>query len=92
MPGVTDDQRIEPLSRTPEELCLRERQPGRRPRACAPLVRVLLPDGDVALAHLDARASKRRDHLRISRVIAFVRAEVENAHFARPGLVSALAP
>src|SRR2546429_6094070 len=86
MPGVTDDQRIEVLPGTPEEARLGERQPGRRSRACAPLVRVSLPDGDVALADLDAGAAKRRDHLRVSRIVALVRAEVEDAHFARMGL------
>ena len=90
--GVTDDQRIEICSRTPEELCLRKRQAGSRPCTCPPFVRVSVPDGDVALTHLDAGAAERRDHLRISRVVAFVRAEVEDAHFARPGLLCSPAP
>src|SRR6266516_6644875 len=92
MPGVTDDQRIEVLPGTPEEARLGERQPCRRSRACAPLVGVSLPDGDVALADLDAGAAKRRDHLRVSRVVALVRAEVEDAHFARMGLDSMRGP
>ena len=88
MPGVTDDQRIEVLPRAPEEPRLGERQPGRRLRACAPLVRVSLPDGDVALADRDAGTAKSRDHLRVSRIVALVRAEVEDAHFARVDLAS----
>src|SRR2546430_17685940 len=92
MPGVTDDQRIEVLPGTPEEARLGERQPGHRSRACAPLVRVSLPDGDVALADLDAGAAKRRDHLRVSRVVALVRAEGEDGHFVRMGLATQRAP
>ena len=87
MPGVS--RRIsasKSLPRAPEEPRLGERQPGRRLRACAPLVRVSLPDGDVALADRDAGTAKRRDHLRVSRIVALVRAEVEDAHFARVDL------
>ena len=39
-----------------------------------------LPDPHVALVDLDARPPKARDHLRVARVVALVRPEVENSH------------
>ncbi len=58
-------------------------QPRRGARAGRPVVPPPLPDADVPLDHLDAGAAQARDHLRVARVVALVRPEVEDPQAQR---------
>jgi len=89
MSGITDYQDVEVFVRAPQKPRLGERKPGRRLCAGPPLVRVRFPDRDVPLDDVDACASQRRDHLSVPRVVALVRAEVEDAQRFRSPFVSA---
>ena len=76
--GVADDHRVVALGRPPEQTKLRPREAQRRCRACAPRVARSLPHRLVPFDDLDTRAAQARDHLRVARVVALVRSEVEN--------------
>ena len=76
--GVADDHGVVALARPTEQAKLRAREPQRRRRARAPRVARSLPHGLVPLDDLDACAAQARDHLRVARVVALVRSEVED--------------
>src|SRR6185369_3230537 len=54
----------------------------------AEAVAASFPDPDVVLEHLDARSAQARDHLRVPRVVALVRPEVESTHQPRRGYLA----
>src|SRR5262249_39459045 len=86
MAGIAHDERVELPGGPAAWLGFGKNQPRRGTGPGPPIVSAALPNGDMALAHLDAGIPERRDHLRVPRVVALVGAEVEDAHVAgRPG-------
>ena len=83
VPRIADEEHVELRGTHPQQASLREREPRCGRDAEPELVLGVLPDRDVRLGHLDARAAQARDHLCIPRVVALVRPEVENAHAER---------
>ena len=82
--GVADDDRVEALAPPAEEQArLGDPDPHRGGEPERPLVPPPLPDLRVPLDHLDAGTAKAGDHLRVPRVVALVRAEVEDAQAQR---------
>ena len=78
---VADDHGVGALGRAcSEQPRLGGSEPERGRRPGRPAVAPALPDADVPLGDLDARAPEARDHLRVPRVVALVGAEVENPH------------
>jgi hypothetical protein len=78
MSGIADDRRVEVAADSPREAELGGREPGCRNRARTPGIASPLPNRFVALDDLDSRASQQRDRVRVARIVALVRAEVEN--------------
>ena len=81
-PGIADDRRRRSRRGSPaparSRACAAASARGRR-RPERPLVPPALPDADVALDHVDAGPPQAGDHLRVPRVVALVRPEVEDA-------------
>ena len=80
VPRVADDQRVEVTAPPPaprEQPGLRRCEAGRSPRSRTPAVALAVPDGNVLLLHLDANPAKTGDHLRVPRIAALVRPEVQ---------------
>ena len=77
---VADEDDVELAPVPAQQPRLGDGDPRRRGRSGLPVVALPFPDAGVALEHLHARAAERRDHLRVPRVVAVVRAEVEGPH------------
>ena len=78
--GVADDDHVEVDLRSSQQAHLRAREPAADRRPNENLCSRSSQTGHVTLDHLDARIAEARDHLRVSRVVALVRPEVENSH------------
>jgi hypothetical protein len=75
---IADDQRVERFPRPSQEPQLGGREPCGGERSGTPLVLVSLPDSNVPLGNLHARAPQAGDHLGVTRVVPLVRPEVKD--------------
>ena len=80
--GVADEHDVELGVGLPQEAQLGRGQARGRADARLPALAPPLPDALVPLDDLDSGAAQAGDHLRVPRVVAVVRAEVEDSHRA----------
>src|SRR5204862_35827 len=80
--GVADEHDVELGVGLPQEAQLGHGQARGRADACLPALAPPLPDALVPLDDVDSGAAQAGDHLRVPRVVAVVRAEVEDSHRA----------
>ena len=91
--GAADDDRVELLPWSLEEPQLRKPEAGDCSDAGAPVLPASLPNADVVLLDLHSGSPEAGDHLCVTRVVALVGTEVEDAHYAKgPATRSSGAP